>query len=260
MQAAELVRNYISALNRRDAAGIVNLLTHNGFYFDVPVNRKLSGEPLVQYLANDFRQRKLRYDLVGEILIGTSSIAFQYRTRDVDMPADAATALSGAEFLTVRGDKVTGIEDYYKYPSDTEPQDVPSTGERASSHNRYLKSGLQEEQVEAYKHRLLNLMQAEQLYLAADLTLPELARRINCSINHLSQVINGEFHLSFYEFLNRYRIEYAKDLLTRESHARGSVAEVAERAGFKSNSAFYAAFKRACRHTPSAYRRLNFKD
>jgi AraC-like DNA-binding protein len=259
MQAAELVRDYISAWNRRDAAGIVNLLTHNGFYFDVPLNKKLSGEPLVQYLANDFRQRKLRYDLVGEILIGTFSIAFQYRTRDADKSADSGPELSGAEFLTVRGDKVTGIEDYYKFPSDMEPQDVSHTGERASSQNQYRKSGLRKEQVDTYKQRLLNLMEAEQLYLAADLTLPELAGRMHCSINHLSQVINGEFHLSFYEFLNRYRIEYAKELLSRESRGRDSVAQVAERAGFKSNSAFYAAFKRSCRHTPSAYRRMNCK-
>ncbi len=260
MQAAELVSEYISAWNRRDAAGIVSLLSRNGFYFDVPVNRKLSGEPLVQYLANDFTQRKLHYDLVGEILIGTFSIAFQYRTRDVENPADSGARLSGAEFLTVRGDKVTGIEDYYKFPSDTEPQDASSAGERARPQGHYRKSGLQKEQLDAYKRRLQDLMEAEQLYLAADLSLPELAGRMSCSINHLSQLINSEFHLSFYEFLNRYRIEYAKELLTRESRGRGSIGQVAEQAGFKSNSAFYAAFKRACRHTPSAYRRLNFKD
>jgi AraC-like DNA-binding protein len=155
---------------------------------------------------------------------------------------------------------VTGIEDYYKYPSDTELQDASSAGARASSQSQYRKSGLQTEQVETYKRRLLNLMEAEQLYLAADLTLPELAGRMHCSINHLSQVINGEFHLSFYEFLNRYRIEYAKELLSRESRGRGSIGQVAERAGFKSNSAFYAAFKRWCQHTPSAYRRLSGKN
>ncbi len=259
MQAAELVRDYIGAWNRRDAVGIVSLLTHNGFYFDVPLNKKLSGEPLVQYLANDFRQRKLRYDLVGEILIGTYCIAFQYRTRDVDNPTDNGARLSGAEFLTVRGNKVTSIEDYYKYPSDTDLQDASNAGARASSQIQYRKSGLQKEQVEAYKRRLLHLMEAEQLYRAPDLTLPELAGRVNCSTNHLSQVINGEFHLNFYEFLNRYRIDYAKELLTRESCGRGSIGQIAERAGFKSNSAFYAAFKRLCRHTPSVYRRLSCK-
>ncbi len=110
MQAAQLVRDYFSAWNRHDPTGIVSMLTQNGFYFDVPTNEKLSGEPLVQYLANDFTQEKLRYDLVGEILIGNHSIAFQYKTCDVDDPADTAARLSGAEFLTVRGNTVTGIE------------------------------------------------------------------------------------------------------------------------------------------------------
>ncbi len=260
MQAAELVRDYFSAWNRHDPTGIVSMLTQNGFYFDVPTNEKLSGEPLVQYLANDFTQEKLRYDLVGEILIGHHSIAFQYRTCDVDDPADTAARLSGAEFLTVRGDKVTGIEDYYKIPSEARAQDASAADGPAVLEIKYRKSGLRKEQAEAYKQRLLNLMEAEQLYLAADLTLPELAGIMNCSINHLSQLINGEFQLSFYEFLNRYRIEYAKELLTRESRGRGLVAQVAARVGFNSNSAFYAAFKRLCQHTPSAYRRLHCKD
>ena len=86
MQAAELVRDYIGAWNRRDPTGIVNLLSQNAFYFDVPVNKKLSGEALVQYLARDFRQRHLHYDMVGEILMGNRTIAFQYKTYDVDDP------------------------------------------------------------------------------------------------------------------------------------------------------------------------------
>jgi len=259
MQAAELVRDYISAWNRRDAAGIVSLLSRNGFYFDVPSNQKLSGEALVQYLVHDFKQRKLHYDLVGEILIGSCSIAFQYKTYSVDDPADTAQP-SGAEFLTVRGDKVTGIEDYYKIPSDTNARESSDTGQSADSHIKYRKSGLRTEQLAAYKRRLLKFMEAERLYLAADLTLPELAKAMNCSINHLSQVINSEFQLSFYEFLNRYRIEEAKELLIREPCSRGSIGRIAARVGFSSNSAFYTAFKRLCRQTPSAYRRLHGKD
>jgi AraC-like DNA-binding protein len=251
MQAAELVKDYISAWNRRDATGIVSLLSRNGFYFDVPTNQKLSGEALVQYLAHDFTQRNLHYDLVGEILIGNHSIAFQYKTYNVDNPDDAAARLSGAEFLTVRGDKVTGIEDYYKFPADTNS---------AESQRKYRKSGLREEQVEVYKRRLLKLMELQHLYRAADLTLGALATIVNCSINHLSEVINREFHLSFYEFLNQYRIKAAKELLTREPSSRGSIGQIAARVGFSSNSAFYAAFKRSCQQTPSAYRRHYGRD
>jgi len=255
MQAAELVRDYFSAWNRRDPIGIVSLLTRNGFYFDVPTNEKLSGQALVQYLAHDFTQRKLHYDLVGEILIGNFTIAFQYQTYNVEDPVDSATRLHGAEFLTVRGDKVTSIEDYYKFPLDASDVDEPADPEI-----KYRKSGLRKEQAEAYQRRLLMLMEAERLYLDADLTLPELARQMNCSVNHLSQVINGGIQLSFHEFLNQYRIEAAKELLTEEPLRRHPIGQVARRAGFSSNSAFYVAFRRLCRQTPSEYRRLHRQD
>jgi len=105
----------------------------------------------------------------------------------------------------------------------------------------------------------LNLLEAERLYFAADLTLRKLAQKMDCSINHLSQAINGELHLSFYEFLNRYRIEDEKELLTRESGSRSAAGQVAAQVGFNSISAFYAAFRRLCQHTPAAYRRLHCK-
>jgi AraC-like DNA-binding protein len=100
-------------------------------------------------------------------------------------------------------------------------------------------------------------MEEEQLYLDADLSLPELARRMNCSVNNLSQLINSDFQLSFYEFLNRYRIEAAKQLLTGDSLQQSPIGQVAESVGFRSNSAFYGAFRRLCRQTPSEYRRLH---
>ena len=37
--------------------------------------------------------------------------------------------LSGAEFLTVAAGKVTGIDDYYKYPADTRPRELSAAGE-----------------------------------------------------------------------------------------------------------------------------------
>jgi AraC-like DNA-binding protein len=119
---------------------------------------------------------------------------------------------------------------------------------------------MRQEQAEAYKKRLLDLMEQERLYLDAEITLPELARRMNCSVNNLSQVINSSFQLSFYEFLNRYRIEAAKDLLTRKLSPRQPIGQVAERVGFRSNSAFYSAFRRLCGQTPTEFRRLQRDD
>lgn len=260
MQAAELVKDYFSAWNRHDPTGIVGLLADNGFNFDVPLNEKLSGEPLADYLANGFTQEKLRYELVGEILIGNYSVAFQYRTCNADDSSDTAVGLCGAEFLTIHGNKVTGIEDYYEVSSSSKPRSLSVTGEPTILQSKYRKSGLRKEEAETYKQRLQLLMNQERLYLVADLTLPELASKMNCSVNHLSQVINGEFNLSFYEFLNQYRIEHAKELLTRRGGRPCSVSEVVARVGFRSDSAFYAAFNRFCHHTPTAYQLLHRKD
>jgi AraC-like DNA-binding protein/ketosteroid isomerase-like protein len=257
MQAAELVEEYISAWNRCDPAAIVGLMTNDGVYFDVPTNEKLSGEALVQYLTHDFKRRNLRYDLIGEIVIGNSTIAFQYQISNADNPADVSAQLRGAEFLTIRGDKVTSIEDYYKFPLDlvASVSDEPAVAE-----NKYRKSGMRAAQIEIYKRRLLSLMEFDRLYLDADLTLPALARRMNCSVNHLSQVINSEFQAGFFELLNRYRIEAAKELLTGEPLRQQPIGQIAERVGFSSSSAFYVAFRRMCRQTPSEYRRNHRED
>jgi AraC-like DNA-binding protein len=257
MQAAELVKDYFSAWNRRDPMGIVSLLTRNGFYFDVPTNEKFSGEALVQYLAHDFKQRNLRYDLIGEILIGSSTIAFQYQISNADNPDDVSAELRGAEFLTILGDKVTSIEDYYKFPLDSV---ASAADEPAVAENKYRKSGMRATQIEIYKRRLLSLMEFDRLYMDADLTLPALARRMNCSVNHLSQVINSEFQAGFYELLNQYRIEAAKELLTGEPLRQQPIGQIAERVGFSSSSAFYVAFRRLCRQTPSEYRRNHRED
>ena len=85
-------------------------------------------------------------------------------------------------------------------------------------------------------------------------TLQTLARTVNCSVHHLSQVINAGFGKSFFDFLNQYRVEHAKALLS-DCEAPGAVLNVAFAVGFSSNSAFYAAFKKHVGQTPARYRR-----
>ena len=58
-------------------------------------------------------------------------------------------------------------------------------------------------------------MDHEKLYLEPDLTLPILAKRVDCSVNHLSQVVNAGFSMSFFDFLNSYRVQEAKIIFKR---------------------------------------------
>ena len=102
-------------------------------------------------------------------------------------------------------------------------------------------------------------MHAEQVFLQPDLTLPKLAQRVGCSVNHLSQVINAGFGMSFFDYLNHFRIEHAKQLLVQPDGRSGAVLNVAFSVGFNSNSAFYAAFKKCVGQTPAQFRRSKLR-
>ena len=98
-------------------------------------------------------------------------------------------------------------------------------------------------------------MKSDELFLRSDMTLPKLAEAVGCSVNHLSQVINAGFSMSFFDYLNRYRIDYARQLLSALDDSNCAILNIAFTVGFNSNSAFYAAFKKCVGQTPAQYRR-----
>jgi AraC-like DNA-binding protein len=240
LRAADFVDSYISAWNHRDARLVTGHLANEGTYCDVPRNQQHSREELTDQLVEFFDSHEHRYELLGEILTGTNSIAFQYK---MSLPGMEADPFYGAEFITLEGVEAVRIFDYY---------DVPDAS--VSHERKYTKSGLSGSQMEKYKRRLESLMKFEDVYRRPDLTLPNLAALVNCSVNHLSQVINSGFGMSFFDYLNQYRIEHAKHMLSQKSGRQQSVLSIAFTVGFNSNSSFYTAFKKASGQTPAQYR------
>lgn len=100
--------------------------------------------------------------------------------------------------------------------------------------------------------KLENLMVHKQLYRDANLTLPEVAKQLGILTQRLSQLLNDNLNKSFPLFVNEYRIEAAKVLLTGEKAMK--MEDIAEQCGFNSNSTFYTAFKRFADKTPAKYR------
>jgi AraC-like DNA-binding protein len=60
--------------------------------------------------------------------------------------------------------------------------------------------------------------------------------------------------MSFFDYLNHHRVDYAKQLLCDQGSQLQSVLSIALAAGFNSNSSFYTAFKRASGQTPAQFR------
>ena len=121
---------------------------------------------------------------------------------------------------------------------------------------KYAKSALSKEMSEVYYCRLMEIMKNKKPYLKNDLTLQSLASLLSISNHHLSQVINEKLNQNFFEFVNSYRIEEAKALLSDPKKNHLTMAAVAFEAGFNSVSSFNTVFKKLTNITPSGFRNL----
>ena len=256
MHTADFVQSYFDAWNHRDPEAVAHHLAADGIYLDVPDNEQVSRDELIVDLHQFFADYRHRYELIGDILEGGNTIAFQYRMYPPRGYDDAAEgSIYGAEFMTLCGDAAMTITDYYEIPGTAKISQFAGLANRRSPGTKYAKSGLTDEQLAVYKNRLERVMNAERAYLRPDLTLPELAKAVDCSVNHLSQVINSGFGMSFFDYVNRYRVDHAKTLLSRLDGNGDSVLNIAFSVGFNSNSAFYTAFKKRVGQAPAQYRR-----
>lgn len=115
------------------------------------------------------------------------------------------------------------------------------------------KERLTAEQIQFFKERLLQLMNKEQLYLDSQLNLPYLADKVGLSVHELSYVLNTGINLNFYQFINGYRVRYARQLLIDNIKNNYTIQEITFRAGFNSKTTFYTAFKQEVGMTPKQY-------
>ena len=251
MTSKDFVASYFEAWNQHDPGGVAEHLAQGGNYYDVPEQQQLNRDGLIRHLQEFFAEDRNRYSLVGEILTGESSIAFQYRASPVDT-SDDSEGWMGAEFITMEGDVAGRIEDYY--PA-TDASGEQRRVVRSVRTQRYAKSGLDEAGLKRVMDRVRGLMQDQQVYLEPNLSLPQLASELNCSVNHLSQAINAGFGMSFFDYVNQYRVEAAKGLLAGDAEINNAILDIALTVGFNSTSTFYAAFKKSTGQTPAQFRR-----
>ncbi len=103
---------------------------------------------------------------------------------------------------------------------------------------KYKKSSLAKEDKEIILNGINIQMQDEKYYLKSTASLSGLAKSINESSHHVSQVINEKLDQSFFELLAFYRVEEAKTILKSDIGKRLTIEEIAERVGYNSKSAF----------------------
>jgi len=95
----------------------------------------------------------------------------------------------------------------------------------------------------------------EKRYLEPDLSLAKIGKLIGQTTQKTSSVINQYAKRNFNDFINYYRIQDAKKMLSNIENEKFTISSIAFDIGFSSLSSFNSAFKKFEGTTPSAYRK-----
>ncbi|BAO76407.1 transcriptional regulator, AraC family [Winogradskyella sp. PG-2] len=104
--------------------------------------------------------------------------------------------------------------------------------------------------------KLKAYMVIDEPFLNPSLTIQDISKEIEIPVRELSLLINHKLNQHFYDFINTYRIEKAKNILKDPSKSKVTILEILYEVGFNSKSSFNTAFKKHTNTTPTEYRKI----
>jgi AraC-like DNA-binding protein len=102
-------------------------------------------------------------------------------------------------------------------------------------------------------------MQNHEPYLNPELTIQHLAGQLKMNPRELSLLINQQLNQNFYDFIAKYRVEKAKELLILDGDKKLTILEILYQVGFNSKSSFNTSFKKFTGLTPTDFRKQHQK-
>lgn len=101
-------------------------------------------------------------------------------------------------------------------------------------------------------NRIGRLMEEQKLYLNSELKLGDVATALNTNRNAISSIINTQCNCSFTQFVNTYRINYAKELIRRQPDRK--LSDIYVESGFANETSFFRTFKALTGMTPKEWK------
>ncbi|WP_158584212.1 helix-turn-helix domain-containing protein [Salinibius halmophilus] len=115
------------------------------------------------------------------------------------------------------------------------------------------KNALEKQQIRQIENALLKFKD-QGIFKHPRLTLDEMATATNIASHTLSQYLNNELGVNFFDYINSLRIEAVKEALMCDNN-QATILQIAMENGFNSKSTFNTVFKKQVGCTPSEYRR-----
>ncbi len=169
--------------------------------------------------------------------------------RDAQLSLAMAILIYGTGYAGLRQPEI------FRYDADAALASTPSAPPTAETQSpRYDRSGLGDGEAERLEESLRRLMDDGSPWKDGELTLADLAVRLETTPHKLSEVLNSRVGETFYDFVNGYRVRDVQRRITAGEARTRKMLALAFDAGFASKSTFNQVFKKHTSQTPSEYR------
>lgn len=105
-----------------------------------------------------------------------------------------------------------------------------------------------------YFQKLEVLCKEEHLYEECTLNREKVAEKLGISPGYVSQIVNTITGDNFANYINQYRVEAVKKMITDPDYEKYNLLTMGLEAGFTSKTTFYNAFKKFTGQTPNEYK------
>lgn len=105
-----------------------------------------------------------------------------------------------------------------------------------------------------YFKKLELLCKEQHLYTDSTLNREKVAEQLGISAGYLSQIVNTVTGDNFAHYLNHYRVEAVKEMISNPEFENYNLLAMGLESGFTSKTTFYKAFKKATGQTPNEYK------
>ena len=119
---------------------------------------------------------------------------------------------------------------------------------------KYANSGLTKDEGLRILKQLRHAVEEDKMFAQHDITLDAVSKKLGARKHHVSQVINENYHRTFTDLVNTWRLDEARLRLVNPANHHEKISAIAYDVGFSSVSVFTTMFKRRFAMTPSAWR------
>ena len=105
-----------------------------------------------------------------------------------------------------------------------------------------------------YFQKLELLCKEQHIYTDSTLNREKIAEKLGISAGYVSQIINTITGDNFANYINQYRVEAVKEMISNSEYENYNLLTMGLESGFTSKTTFYKAFKKVTGQTPNEYK------